>query len=113
MPKHLTDAQVGHYRDRGYVSPVDLLTESEATEARAKLEAYEAESGGPLAGAERAGGHLLWMWLDELMRHETLLDAVEAGEEDICPGVVAGGVSQGLAADPKGVEKQFAEYLPG
>ena len=41
------------------------------------------------------------------------LDAVEAGEEDIYPGVVAGGVSQGLAADPKGVEKQFAEYLPG
>ena len=41
------------------------------------------------------------------------LDAVEAGEEDIYPGVVAAGVSQGLAADPKGVEKQFAEYLPG
>ena len=41
------------------------------------------------------------------------LDAVEAGEEDIYPGVVAGGVSQGLVTDPKGVEKQFAEYLPG
>jgi len=43
----------------------------------------------------------------------TALDAVEAGEEDIYPGVVAGGVSQGLVADPKGVEKQFAEYLSG
>ena len=41
------------------------------------------------------------------------LDAVEAGEEDIYPGAVAGGVSEGLAADPKGVEKQFAGYLPG
>ena len=41
------------------------------------------------------------------------LDAVEAGEEDAYPGVVAGGVSAGLAADPKGIEKQFAEYLPG
>ena len=40
------------------------------------------------------------------------LDAVEAGEEDIYPGVVAAGVSEGLADDPKGVEKQFAEYLP-
>ena len=39
------------------------------------------------------------------------LDAVEAGEEDIYPGVVAGGVSQGLASDPKSVEKQFAGYL--
>ena len=41
------------------------------------------------------------------------LDAVEAGEEDIYPGVMAEGVSQGLAADAKAVEKQFAEYLPG
>ena len=41
------------------------------------------------------------------------LDAVEAGEEDIYPGTVATGVSQGLAADAKAVEKQFADYLPG
>ena len=41
------------------------------------------------------------------------LDAVEAGEEDIYPGVMAEGVSQGLAADPKAVEKEFAAYLPG
>ncbi len=40
------------------------------------------------------------------------LDAVEAGEEDIYPGVMADGVSQGLAVDPKSVEKQFAQYLP-
>ncbi len=86
MPKHLTDAQIGHYRERGYISPVDLLTASEAAEARAKLEAYEAESGGPLGGAQRAGGHLLWTWLDELMRHETLLDAVEdlIGPDILC-----------------------------
>ena len=77
MPKHLTDAQVDHYRDRGSIAPLDLLTASEAAEARAKLEAYEARSGGPLGGAQRAGGHLLWPWIDELMRHETLLDAVE------------------------------------
>ena len=86
MPKHLTDAQVDHYRDRGYIAPVDLLTASEAAEARAKLEAYEARSGGPLGGAQRAGGHLLWPWLDELMRHETLLDAVEdlIGPDILC-----------------------------
>jgi len=86
MPKHLTDAQVDHYRDRGYIAPLDLLTASEAAEARAKLEAYEAESGGPLGGAQRAGGHLLWPWIDELMRHETLLDAVEdlIGPDILC-----------------------------
>ena len=40
------------------------------------------------------------------------LDAVEAGEEDIYPGAMAQGVSQGLAADAKAVEKEFAGYLP-
>lgn len=40
------------------------------------------------------------------------LDAVEAGEEDIYPGGMAQGVSQGLAADRKAVEKEFAQYLP-
>ena len=38
------------------------------------------------------------------------LDAVEAGEEDIYPGGMAQGVSQGLANGPKAVEKEFAAF---
>jgi peptide/nickel transport system ATP-binding protein len=41
------------------------------------------------------------------------LAALEQGVEEIHPGDMATGVAQGLAADPKGVEKQFAGYLPG
>jgi len=41
------------------------------------------------------------------------LDAVEDGIEEAYPGQMAGGVSAGLAADPKAVEKEFAAYLPG
>jgi len=41
------------------------------------------------------------------------LDAVENGDEEIYPGDMASGVSQGLAADAKAVEKEFAGYLPG
>ncbi len=40
------------------------------------------------------------------------LDALEAGIEDVYPGDMATGVAQGLAADPKAVEKEFAGYLP-
>src|SRR5215468_1652335 len=40
------------------------------------------------------------------------LAALEEGVEDAYPGDMAQGVAQGLAADPKGVEKQFAGYLP-
>ncbi|HEV8646473.1 MAG TPA: SDR family oxidoreductase [Burkholderiales bacterium] len=41
------------------------------------------------------------------------LAAVESGTEDAYPGQMAGGVSAGLAADPKAVEKEFSAYLPG
>jgi ABC-type oligopeptide transport system ATPase subunit/NAD(P)-dependent dehydrogenase (short-subunit alcohol dehydrogenase family) len=44
---------------------------------------------------------------------DAALAALEAGHEDVYPGDMAHGVSQGLAADPKAVEKQFAAYLPG
>ena len=86
MPKRLTDAQVNHYRERGYLAPLDLLTADEVSHARAQLEAYEAETGGPLGGAERAGCHLLWPWIDDLMRHGRLLDAVEdlIGPDILC-----------------------------
>lgn len=42
-----------------------------------------------------------------------LLDAVTSGTEDIYPGDMAAGVSAGLAADPKGVEAEFGQMLPG
>jgi len=41
------------------------------------------------------------------------LDAVAGGTEDIYPGGMAQGVSAGLMKDPKAVEKEFANYLPG
>jgi short-subunit dehydrogenase len=44
---------------------------------------------------------------------DAALAALERGHEDVYPGDMAQGVSQGLAADPKAVEKQFAAYLPG
>jgi NAD(P)-dependent dehydrogenase (short-subunit alcohol dehydrogenase family) len=40
------------------------------------------------------------------------LDAVEQGVEEIYPGDMASGMSQGLAADLKAVEKDLAKYLP-
>lgn len=40
------------------------------------------------------------------------LDGMENGEEEIYPGEMASGVSQGLSVDAKAVEKEFAGYLP-
>jgi NAD(P)-dependent dehydrogenase (short-subunit alcohol dehydrogenase family) len=41
-----------------------------------------------------------------------VLAGIEAGSEEIYPGEMAKGVSGGLSADPKAVEKDFAKYLP-
>ena len=43
---------------------------------------------------------------------EQTLDALEAGEEELYPGDMATGVSQGLNPDAKAVEKRFAQNLP-
>ena len=40
------------------------------------------------------------------------LDAVEQGEEEVYPGDMASGMAQGLAGDPKAVEKELAGILP-
>ena len=40
------------------------------------------------------------------------LDGVEQGLEEVYPGDMASGMSQGLAGDPKAVEKDLAKYLP-
>jgi len=43
---------------------------------------------------------------------ETILAAVEAGDEDVYPDVVSVELHTGLLADPKAVEKQVGEMLP-
>ena len=43
---------------------------------------------------------------------EQTLDALEAGEEELHPGDMATGVSQGLNANAKAVAKEFAQFLP-
>ena len=86
MSRRLTSEQVATYRDDGWLAPLDLLSPTEVAEARAALERYEATTGGPIGGAERTGGHMLFTWVDELMRNDDLLDAVEdlIGPDILC-----------------------------
>lgn len=77
MPKVLTPAQIEQFRRDGYVHPIRIMSADQAGELRAKLEAYEAASGGPIKGAMRQKSHLLFSWLGDLIRHDTILDAIE------------------------------------
>jgi non-heme Fe2+,alpha-ketoglutarate-dependent halogenase len=85
--KTLTEDAVQQYRDTGYLAPLRVLTAAEAAGIRGKLEAFEAEAG-PLAGKLRQKSHLLFTWLNDLIRHERILDAVEdvIGPDILCWG---------------------------
>ncbi len=75
--KTLSPDAVAQYRRDGFYFPLRVLSPEEAAEYRARLEAIERERGGPLGGELRHKGHLLFTWLDRLIRHPRILDAVE------------------------------------
>src|SRR4051794_34162637 len=82
----LSKTAIEQYRQRGYYFPIEVLTPSEARQCRERLEAFEAGNGGPLRGELRHKPHLLFPWLNELIRHPRILDAVEdiVGPDILC-----------------------------
>jgi ectoine hydroxylase-related dioxygenase (phytanoyl-CoA dioxygenase family) len=81
MPDSLSPAQVAQYQRDGYVFPVDCLTAQEVAYFRGRLEAFEQEQGntfGKLPDLVRSKSHLLFRWMDALVRHPNVLDAVES-----------------------------------
>jgi len=85
--KSLSEAAVRQYREQGYVAPVPALSRAEAAALRASLEAFEAGAG-VLSGKLRHKPHLLFTWLNDLVRHPRILDAVEdvIGPDILCWG---------------------------
>jgi non-haem Fe2+, alpha-ketoglutarate-dependent halogenase len=77
MSAVLSDGQIEQLRTEGYVSPVPVLELDEANELRAKLEAVEARQGGKLEAHQRNKCHLLFKWLDDLIRDPRILDPIE------------------------------------
>jgi non-heme Fe2+,alpha-ketoglutarate-dependent halogenase len=86
MARVLTDAAISQYRDQGYYFPLPVLSGDEVSRLRGKLEAFEADQGHPIEGAQRSKSHLLFKWLDDLMRDARILDAVEdlIGPDILC-----------------------------
>src|SRR3954464_2791559 len=85
--KALSEAAVRQYNELGYYAPVPALTPDEAHAIRARLEEFEAGAG-ILAGKLRHKSHLLFTWLDDLIRLAGILDAVEdvIGPDILCWG---------------------------
>jgi non-haem Fe2+, alpha-ketoglutarate-dependent halogenase len=77
MPKLLTKDQIETFWRDGCVFPIRVMSEAQAADLRARLEAFERDTGGPLKGALRHKSHLLFTWLAELVRNDTIVDAVD------------------------------------
>lgn len=80
MPKKLTAEQVARYRDDGFLYPVPGIGAARAAQARARLEAYEAERGGKLTTLPRDARyklHVRFPWAHAIVRDPAILDAIE------------------------------------
>lgn len=81
MPASLSPAQVAQYHREGFLFPIDCLTAEEVDHYRSRLEDFEREQGdtfGRLPNLVRSKSHLLFTWMDKLVRHPKVLDAVES-----------------------------------
>lgn len=77
MSKTLTDSQITHFRQNGYVSPVRVMSEEAAKEVCSRLSAFELNNGGPLRGELRHKSHLLFKFLSDVVQNERIIDAIE------------------------------------
>ena len=75
--KLLTSEQKREFDRDGYVSPIRIMSTEQALTLRQRLEDFERTQGGPLKGSLRHKTHLLFTWLNELVRNEKILDVVE------------------------------------
>ena len=77
MPKFLTDAQVQQYKDLGYVSKLRVFDAAQTQAIRELLEDFERRQGSPLHGSQRHKTHLLFPWLNDVVRETKIVDAIE------------------------------------
>ena len=86
MAKTLSEGAIEQIRRLGYYFPFPILSESEAEQIRGRIEAVEAVQGGKLKPPQRNKSHLLFKWLDDLIRDPRVLDPIEdlIGPDILC-----------------------------
>ena len=80
MPKKLTPEQVDTFKRDGFVFPVPVLSGEDVAYFNDGIRRTEAHIGGSMmefGGLYRANLHLVCKWVNDLVRHPAVLDAVE------------------------------------
>ncbi len=77
MPKFLSEAQIQQFKDLGYVSNLRVMDGKQTQAIRDLLEDFEKRQGYALHGSQRHKTHLLFPWLNDLVRETKIVDAIE------------------------------------
>jgi hypothetical protein len=77
MGKVLSDAQIAEYGRDGFVFPIQAFSREEALGFRDRLEGFERSEGRKFGKGHNFKPHLLFPWVDALVRHPAVLDPVE------------------------------------
>ena len=77
MGRKLTDAQIDQYNRDGFVYPVDGFGAEQAWRYREAMENFEAAQGTEFTKGHNFKPHLLFTWVDEIVHHPAIPDAVE------------------------------------
>ena len=90
MPKRLTRDQIDRYHEEGFCFPVAVMSGAEAERFRTRLEEAEARHPEALGATARNNAHLAFTFVDEIIHHSAILDAVEdlIGPDILCWGTV-------------------------
>src|SRR5271155_117181 len=77
MARTLTESQVSHFREQGWLAPMPAMDPAQAAECAARIAAYEAKMGESANRSLKIKGHLAMPWLVEIGRSPAILDALE------------------------------------
>ena len=75
---YLSLNQLKQYEDQGYISPIEVLSSSEALEAREEIELIEKKMPNEIDKSGRYNVHLISPKLDSIVHNSKILDAVES-----------------------------------
>lgn len=86
MQSGLTQEQIKRYREDGYVFPLHAYDAAQATADAANVRALETQYGPRAGQILRQKSHLVLTWVDNLIRLDPVLDAVESliGPDILC-----------------------------
>ncbi len=75
---YLSSNQLKQYKNQGYISPIEVLSSSEALEAREEIELIEKKMPNEIDKSGRYNVHLISPKLDSIVHNSKILDAVES-----------------------------------